>query len=193
MPHRSESERIAALDAALEALCGAFGPSGHEFQGVAGRIAEMVRPLADELALRCPRQPHLHPPRRARGEAHHALHPHGPVRAHGHGDYGRRLPARRPAGRAQALPALLPAGGVRQRSARIISHESAVKENEAELKHLYVDIGARNGKEAGELVLRGRRLRLRALRRQAARRAVQRSRSGRPRGLRRAHRGPARA
>ena len=49
MPHRSESERIAALDAALEALCGAFGPSGHEFQGVAERIAEMVRPLADEL------------------------------------------------------------------------------------------------------------------------------------------------
>ena len=152
MPHRSESERIAAMDAALEALCGAFGPSGHEFQGVAGRIAEMVRPLADELRfdalgnLICIR-------RGAPGAKRVMLSAHMDqcglmVTEITDGGFLRVAPL------GGLKPSLLFyrqvvfANGVRG----IISHESAVKENEAELKHLYVDIGARDGKEAGELV-----------------------------------------
>ncbi len=152
MPHRTEAERIAALRDTLGALCGAFGPSGHEFQGIAGCIAELVRPLADEV--RSDALGNLVCIRRAAPGAKRVM-----LAAH-MDQCGLMVTEITDGGflRVTPLGGLKPsmlfyrqvvfANGVRG----IISHESAVKEAEAEIRHLYVDIGARDRQEAGELV-----------------------------------------
>lgn len=149
---RSESERAEALEATLRELCGAFGPSGHEAQGAAGVIAGLVRPLVDEVRtdalgnLICIR----------RGEAGAKR-----VMLSAHMDQcGLMVSSIDDEGFLRVTPLgglktsqlfyrqVVFANGTRG----IVSHESSVREADAAIKQLYVDIGAGSRKEAEELV-----------------------------------------
>lgn len=149
---RGETERIEALRDTLVALCGAFGPSGHEFQGVAGKIGELVRPLVDEV--REDALGNLICLRAGKPGARRVM-----LCAH-MDQCGLMVTGITEEGflRVTPLGGLKPsqlfyrqvvfADGTRG----VISHESAVKEAEVTAKQLYVDIGARDRQEAETLV-----------------------------------------
>lgn len=136
----------------LQTLCSAFGPSGYEFQGISGCITEIVRPLVDEVRLDalgnliCIR--HAAPGAKRFMLAAHM------------DQCGLMVTEITDSGFLRVTPmgGLKPsmlfyrqvvfANGIHG----IISHESSVKESDTELRHLYVDIGARDRQEAMELV-----------------------------------------
>lgn len=152
MSERTDAERLTSLESTLQALSRAFGPSGHEFQGVAGRIHELVRPLADEL--RCDALGNLICIRHGKPGSKLAM-----LAAH-MDQCGLMVTEITESGflRVTPLGGLKPhmllyrqvifANGVRG----IISHESSASEKELAMKHLYVDIGAQGKAEAEALV-----------------------------------------